>query len=140
MEFSSELETGLPVIDEQHKEYVKRLNAFMYKCEKGVDFEEIVASLEFFQIYACEHFDSEEFLMKENHYPAYHEQKAFHEYFCTQLDGLTRLIKGEGGFCEENLNVLRTLTIEWFTNHIQQHDSKIAAYINALQKTKHMKH
>ena len=132
MAFSPQLEIGLPTIDEQHKEYVNRLNIFMEKCEEGIDLEEIYSSLEFFQIYAIEHFDCEEYLMKEKNYPAYDEQKKYHEYFCNQLDDLTKKIKTDGGFCEESITKLRELTIDWFTNHIQQHDSKIAEFINAL--------
>lgn len=132
MEFSSELETGLPLIDEQHQEYVNRLNVFLDKCEKGVTPEEIYSSLDFFQMYAYEHFDSEEYLMREKDYPAYDEQKKYHEYFRIRLDDLIETIKTDDGFCEENIIQLKELTVDWFSNHIQQHDSKIAEYINAL--------
>ena len=132
MEFSPQLKIGLPIIDKQHKEYIRRLNIFMEKCENGVDLKEIYSSLEFLQIYALEHFDSEEYLMREKKYPAYDEQKRYHEYFSNKLDDLAKAIKTDGGFCEENIMALRELTVNWFTNHIQQHDSEIAEYINSL--------
>jgi hemerythrin-like metal-binding protein len=131
IEFTPQLKIGIALIDGQHKEYLRRLNIFMEKCQEGVDLEDVCDALDFLQVYAAEHFDSEEYLMRECEYPSYEEQKTFHDYFIEELDKLSEAIKTEGGFCEENLLKLRNLTYDWFVNHITEQDSKIAEFIHA---------
>ncbi len=131
IEFTKDLEIGLPVIDEQHKEYIRRVGILVEKCEVGVSLEDVLSSLDFLEKYAIEHFDSEEYLMRETSYPLYDEHKAYHEYFCRQLDGLTEQIKGKDGFCEANLVRLTQLTFYWFVNHIRTHDTRIAEHIHS---------
>ncbi|HBM17338.1 MAG TPA: hypothetical protein DD381_13505 [Lentisphaeria bacterium] len=134
IKFSQEIETGLPIIDTSHKMYIERLNNFLATCKEGIDIDQINLYLDYFQSYSIEHFESEEYLMRWKNYPAYKEHKKCHEYFCNKLETMTKEIRTSDGFSNDNIRELRQFIYEWYVDHFQKHDLKLAEYIRSLPK------
>ena len=132
VEFLPELIIGLPAIDKQHAEYINRLNNLKEKCIAGINKDEVFEALDFLQSYAAEHFESEEYFMKEKKYPEREKQRVQHGYFMDEIFKLGDELQADGGFNEENLEKLLDHAYLWFVNHINSEDKKIAEYINSM--------
>ena len=81
LEFDNSLVTGDEVIDEQHKEWIDRINQLLGGCEEcGCGGKvEAIKMLDYMADYADFHFSEEEKLQEEVAYPAINEHKAKHE-------------------------------------------------------------
>ncbi len=128
IQFTPDLEIGIPLIDSQHREYIRRLNLFNDKCYEGIDEAEIEEHFRFVESYALEHLDSEEFFMRENGVPVYDEQVKMHDYFKRQLEAIKVQIE-VNGYNPENLESLHGLLVDWFLNHIRKCDKQVAGAV-----------
>lgn len=128
IKFTSDLSLGVPLLDRQHKEYIKRLDAFLKKYEENAEGTVLDEYLSFLQDYAVEHFDSEEFFMQGKEYPWLEQHKTFHKYFVEHLEGFAAHIR-EAGYTPDIMEDLRQLLVDWFFNHIKQQDRKVADFI-----------
>ena len=71
MEWSNNLATGVPEIDNQHKEIINRVNSLSAACSEGKGKEEVLRVLLFLEEYIKEHFAAEERLQLRHAYPDY---------------------------------------------------------------------
>jgi hemerythrin-like metal-binding protein len=70
--------------------------------------------------------------MEGKKYPWLKEQKTFHKYFVEQIENFSSQMK-ESGCTPEVMEDLRQLLVDWFLNHIKEHDKKIADYLKFRQ-------
>ena len=130
--------TGLPVVDEQHRKLVELLNRLASQfafggddINLGVIFDELLAYTEY-------HFDTEEAIWNEYFKNDVHEEehRKTHALFIEKLRGLIRLQEERSPTeaAEETLDFL----VRWLASHILETDRHMAYVVAALQEGKPM--
>jgi len=122
------LETGNSVIDSQHKELVKALNNLIDACKQGLSAEAVGPTLDFLISYTKRHFADEEALQKRSNFPDFQNHRKHHESLLKTVGELAAELK-KNGPTPSVVNKLVRNVGDWFVNHIQKEDAKIAAHI-----------
>lgn len=118
---------GVDKMDQQHVRIINTLNKLIEMENTDVDSEIISDTLSEMTKYASEHFESEEKLLIEYHYPDYSLQKEQHRRY------RERTVK----FCMDTMNYkasvptdLLTFLKEWWINHILQSDMQYMRFFS----------
>ena len=115
--WNSTLDTGIDVIDSQHKRIVTYINA-LEQARIANDRACVGHVIEQLVDYTQSHFGFEESLMEEARYRFLKPHPKVHELFVRRVNGFTvRAAKGED-IAEE----LRTMLSTWLLNHIAHED------------------
>lgn len=127
LEWTKELEVGVDVIDNQHKELFDRVNKFFdaIKNIKGKD--EVLDTLNFLEEYVVVHFNAEEDYMKKIKYSGYDMQHDEHEKFKKELKELKTRFETSGA----GLSVVLRTHLElssWLRKHIVILDKQIGKH------------
>ena len=131
LEFNSNLVTGNVEIDEQHKEWIDRINKLLSNCEEGCGCKvESIKMLDYMADYADYHFKAEEKLQEEVEYPALDEHKKKHDEFRQSVAELHEMLQEEEGPSKAFVEAVRKNVVQWLINHIQTFDVSVASYIN----------
>ncbi len=69
MIWNEQLSVGIPAIDDQHKELIKKINDLTDTIFKDEDREKVLEFIDFLDNYVTAHFSHEEALMLEADYP-----------------------------------------------------------------------
>ena len=125
-EFSDDLRVGHETIDHQHAtlyDTVNRLNDALKANRSRQEMGEILA---FLRSYTVEHFQAEETFMRDTGYPDLETHHALH------ADLIRQVLELEGKYTTGTM-ILSIMTMhflrDWLTNHIQNEDRKLAAYL-----------
>ncbi len=127
--WSSDLDTGIHVIDEQHKrivEYINELIDLKNSPEKG----KIGNVIDELVDYTISHFAFEESVMEDAGYAFLSPHKKIHELFTKKVASITERFKSGEDVVDDLLLLLK----KWLINHIQNEDGD---YIDTVQH--HMK-
>ncbi len=128
MRWSSDLEIGIKLIDEQHKTWFARAEQ-LFEAGKERRAKEVIGELlEFLDQYTKKHFADEEQYMLSINYPGYEAQKKAHESFIERLAQLRRDYEESGGSVTVIINSNK-FVIDWLIGHISRMDRKIADYV-----------
>lgn len=128
IEWKTNLETGLKVIDDQHKELFRRFNKLLEACNAGQGRDEVLKVLLFLNDYIRSHFSEEEELQQKFGYPGYPEHRVLHTNFIKTVVDLEKQFKDEGA----NLSlVIQTnqMMVNWLTQHIGKVDRAFAEFV-----------
>jgi len=128
IEWSEELETGIGLIDSQHKELIKRANDLMEATRNRKGKEEIEGLLDFLGNYVMEHFEAEENAMQVHEYPNYMAHRSHHTTFVMNLEDLKKTFAAEGPTSNVLILAQRRL-VDWVINHIKKVDKMFARYL-----------
>jgi len=128
--WSDALLTGVPLVDEQHQEYFRRVNAALAAADSPEREKEFRRALEFVQSYAMEHFDAEQGLMQLTGYPGYDGHLAQHQVFASRLDALSDALGAEG-FTPDFGQRLNALLVDWFVRHIRTEDQRLGRFVKS---------
>ena len=131
LEFDNSLVTGNGVIDEQHKEWIDRINKLLGSCEEcgcGDGKVEAIKMLDYMADYADFHFEEEEKLQEEVEYPAIDEHKAKHGEFRKAVGELYEMLQEEEGPTPAFVEAVRKNVVNWLVNHIKSFDVSVASY------------
>lgn len=79
LEWKSEWECGYLEIDEQHKELVEQGDRLIFMSYTKVDYEELMNQLKIVLRLVSDHFEKEEIILKDIHYPDYKSHTAIHK-------------------------------------------------------------
>jgi hemerythrin-like metal-binding protein len=120
----AKLGTGLPDIDGQHKEWLRRYNEFDNAVMKGQGLEVIFSTLAFMVQYTETHFSHEEARMTEYGCQAKYENRAAHDQFRTRLDEMLSWLENARPTTVEVV-VLKQELEDWLTNHISTIDVQL---------------
>lgn len=124
--WNDSLLTGISTIDNQHKELFRRINELLDYAGKSK--EKIQEITNFLQSYIVNHFLTEERLMEKNNYPDYSSHKSAHNKYSQDFKALKDNIDREG--VNINLTVkMNNLLIDWWINHINKVDKKMAEFL-----------
>lgn len=134
-EWSSELEVGIPLIDNQHKKLVDIINS-IYKlsknnqaCNNELEYSDTLLETAFVKLfdYTNYHFQTEETLFEELNYENKENHKISHDNLREKLaDFYNNFAKYE----HNNTEILEFLT-DWLREHILISDKKYANHLIA---------
>jgi len=126
IEWSDELELGIPEIDQQHKKLVDILNGFYTELEKGHQKEAVEYFLKSLEDYLHYHLDYEEKFMEEKGFPEIENHKKVHQMFKNlYAEEKQRYLDGD----EKALRELVAFAFSWLFSHIMKTDKKYAEYL-----------
>lgn len=126
MQWTADLETGIQVIDEQHKRIIDYINELDHANQTG-NAEETSHALEGLLDYTITHFEFEEELQQKAGYPFLKAHQRVHEIFMKRVATFReRATKGENVTAE----LLSMLKI-WLSSHIKGDDKD---YVESVRK------
>jgi hemerythrin-like metal-binding protein len=117
------LETGHPVIDDDHKKLVASLNELDLALKKGAGKDQVVPLIAFLNRYSREHFAREEAHMDRVKCPSAAANKQAHRDFVAKLDGW--LVKLQSGASLPLVLEVHRETSKWIGAHIVNVDCKL---------------
>jgi hemerythrin len=132
--WEEKLSTGVPAIDEQHKDIFANFEELSKAIEAGRCSDEIVKLLNYLEEYANSHFLDEENLMSLYKYPGLEEQRQQHILFKENITDLLAMLANKVPTKEIAIKIDSTL-IRYFINHVRKLDSKLCDFIkNSMEQ------
>ncbi len=122
--WSPALETGHPIVDNDHKQLIAQLNALSDALHQGAGKESLVEMIVFLNRYARDHFAREEAHMQRIGCPAYQENCRSHDQFVAKLEGWVARLNSGGASTSLVLEVYREAS-GWIQSHIVGVDCKL---------------
>ena len=119
---------GVELIDEQHKELVRRIDQLIDACNRGEGQNEVGETLKFVVSYIKEHFKDEEELQALYVYPDMENHKKLHERFINSTVDLVKELKV--GHTTDFAEKVRRMLMGWLFTHIKNEDQKVSDHIN----------
>ena len=126
IQWNPTLETGIDVIDQQHKRIVDYINALRIAQVKG-DRGAVAKTIDDVIDYTQSHFGFEEALMEDAGYPLLNAHKRVHELFIRRVAVLHQRFKSGEDIAQDLHNVLA----RWLITHIQTEDRH---YVGAVKE------
>ena len=124
LHWSNDLDTGIEVIDKQHRRIVDLINK-LNTANEGGDPAVINHVLGELVDYTLSHFSFEEELQERSNYPFYKAHKRVHEIFTKRVAEFQKRATGGENVAPELLSMLKI----WLINHIKGDD---ADYVEAV--------
>jgi len=126
--WTKDLEMGVAVLDEQHKELIALMLEIIELIRSEGKKKKILELLRRFKNDSIKHFTTEEKLMDDSYYADKKGHKKLHGHFMKELqETIDKIDRGiEGTECAEEL---KENVGEWFIHHIRKNDVKLASYI-----------
>jgi hemerythrin len=122
------LETGVPKIDEQHKELFRQADNLVDKSKAGA----VDSTLNFLKGYVAKHFSDEEILHRVSAYPKADFHKKLHEEFSSALRGLLAQYQAASNKQPVVLSI-NSAVVAWLRDHIMKHDKEFSNYYLSKQ-------
>jgi len=129
LQWSSTLDTGIEVIDEQHKRIVSLINQ-LYDAKESGDTNAVGPVVDELVDYTMSHFAFEEGLMEQAGYSFLEPHKRVHELFVKKVGEFVERVKAGEDVLDEVLNMLQ----RWLINHIKNEDGDYAEIVRASVK------
>lgn len=126
LQWSSTLETGIDVIDEQHKRIVNYINQ-LYDAKELRDSVAVGGVIDELVDYTISHFAFEESLMEQAGYTFLEPHKKVHELFTKKVSQFVTRFKAGEDVADELLNMLQ----RWLINHIKNEDGDYAEIVRS---------
>lgn len=126
--FTKDLETGVAQIDNQHKSLFNAMNKLADACVQGKGRDEVNKTLKFLNDYIITHFNDEEKLQAQYHYPEKAKHRTYHEQFKASVKNMIDEYNREGA----SLVLLGEINQKvgmWLLNHIKREDVKLGAFL-----------
>jgi len=131
--FTKNLEVGITLIDNQHRELFKKADELFEAGKNGKSKDYILKLFDFLGDYTKTHFKEEENYMQSIKYPGYESQKKAHANFIEKLGSLRNDCEKSGVNLSVILNTNQFI-LEWLTKHISIDDKKIGEYVKLNNK------
>ncbi len=122
--WNSQLETGIDLIDAQHKALFEAINQFAVAVEGGRTEQGIAESLDFLATYTLDHFEAEERFMENMGFPGLAPHRAEHQRLLIRV----RVLQGR---LAQHIPVARevaALLAGWLKHHISEMDMAYVAF------------
>lgn len=126
LEWSADLDTGIEVIDKQHRRIVDYINELHDARTSGHKQEDVGKVIDELVDYTLSHFAFEESLQEEANYPFLKAHKKVHDLFVKRVGEYQERFKLGEDVSEE----LNNLLVTWLFNHIKRDD---ADYVTAVK-------
>jgi hemerythrin len=109
--------TGVPEVDAQHQEWIRRYNEFDDAVSQGMGLEAVRSTLDFFANYAETHFRLEEAYMNKRHCSAAVANRAGHERMRNILTASKEYMERKGVSMLQ-VTILKMEMQEWLIEHM----------------------
>jgi len=128
--WTDDLLTGYKIIDDQHKELFRRVNALLEAMGQGKGKTQVAETLGFLSDYVVTHFGTEEQFMTDHNYPGLLSHKLEHTTYTDKLKRLRERFEKEGS---SSLMAIESqqLLIGWWASHIGKTDKALGAFLRA---------
>jgi hemerythrin len=124
--WNSTFSVGITKIDEQHRRLIDMINLLIDNPDADVHSEPVSEVLVRMTEYALLHFQTEEELMRQYHYPDLNTHEQEHTAFKLKASGFfIQTMDGKKSVPTEILEFLK----QWLTHHILNSDMKYSVYI-----------
>jgi hemerythrin len=131
MLWKDQYELGVPLIDAQHKELFRRVEAFLQVLRSGVSWDDkalqLNDTLEFMKGYVVEHFRDEEEYQESIGYPGYEAHKQIHNNMVDYVLEVSKQYE-ESNKNEDLMQQFGGRLLAWLINHVAAEDQRIANY------------
>ncbi|BAU26114.1 hemerythrin [Aneurinibacillus soli] len=124
IQWSSDLETGIGIVDDQHRELFDRIIEFFRVADQN-DTVLTLQTVDYLAEYVIEHFSAEEGIMIKDSYPGFASHRDEHSKFIKNVYQIKRKI-AVGGVTPELVATLKTDLVDWLVNHINVRDKHLA--------------
>ena len=134
LKWDDSFETGVPEVDDQHKELITNFNALLEALSSGHGrgHKETGKILDYLKSYAVFHFESEERYMDQYDCPAAEANKVAHKIFLTDFGDLYE--KYQTNSIDAKLMMTTAVTLsQWIANHIITIDAQLHDYVKERQ-------
>lgn len=123
MLWNATYETGVPAIDEQHKELFRQVDILLDSGKA----DRVQSTLNFLGDYVVKHFATEEGLQAKSRYPKMAEHKKAHADFIATYKSLRQEYESSGQNAIILMKISKT-ALAWLKEHIRALDKEFAAY------------
>jgi hemerythrin len=118
---------NIHVLDEQHKKFFDILANLYGAAGKEYDATFLGIRLMELSVFIGMHFDTEELMMSEYHYPGYEEHRKEHELFREKIADFQEDLKmGKAALSVKTVSAWT----EWLEHHITNFDKKYSSFLN----------
>jgi hemerythrin len=124
--WTESLNTGIPEIDQQHKQLIDQMNLLYNAIQNNKGSEEIQNIMTFLSSYVYQHFGYEENCMHRYKCPIATTNKSAHTQFINSLNEINEELNTKGASISLAIKVNQNL-LEWFGNHIRKIDTQLKA-------------
>lgn len=132
IEWNEQFDTGIDVIDQQHRRIVEYINQLDDLRLKDNSRDEIAMLINNLVDYTMTHFAFEESLQEEANYPYIAAHKKVHDQFRERVaEYQARFNKGENV-----TRLLNSMLVTWLLNHIKRDDADFAEVVRNHLKQK----
>lgn len=119
-------ETGIPIIDEQHRAIVSLINSLCFFKQENLAKVALTPTLTVLSQYSRIHFSTEESLLKKANYVDFDDHQLLHQNLLKETE-IVRLRSED----ENNPDILLEFLKNWWLNHINMEDRK---YMEAVKR------
>ncbi len=120
--------TGVPEIDAQHQELIRRLQGLLAAMREGRSESEIGRVLDLLGEYAAWHFGEEETCMDRHRCAAAAAARSAHRRFVQVFKELSRRVRAEGPKMSLTIHAERELA-DWVRHHIVRIDTQLRSCV-----------
>lgn len=128
VEWDPRLETGIDVIDAQHRKLFEAINDLADSFKSGQALDKSRASLAFLAQYSVEHFQTEERFMRSMNYPDLASHRVEHVRLVSKLQTLQ--VKQDKGYLVTA--DVAIFVADWLSHHIQEADMGYVRFTKAI--------
>lgn len=128
--WTPDLSVGVNVIDDQHKELFKRVNALVSATGHGWGKDELPRTLMYLSDYVVTHFKTEEAAMAKYRYPRAAAHCAAHAAFVKEFEALADDYIARGARTRL-LIALQHRLIDWLNGHVTTHDRDLGHFLRS---------
>jgi len=129
-QWNSRLETGIELIDEQHRELFARIDQLEIAIYNGSASHVLKSLLEYLNSYIVEHLEAEEQILRDCNYPDFDHHIEQHDEFRKLISEMSASYNEKGGDDYFAIDVDKQLR-RWWENHILKMDM---AYVPFVRK------
>lgn len=127
-QWDKRLETGIELIDYQHKELFRRIDKLELAMYSGESSMELIYLIKYLESYVTEHFEAEEKLMLEVDYPDLFNHRKEHNEFRILAQEIMSSCQDKGADTYLAINVDKQMR-RWWENHILKQDMEYVSFI-----------
>jgi hemerythrin len=128
MRWEPTLATGVPELDEQHREILAELRVLIHSIRRGRSRAQVGSTLAVLRAHVAEHFAAEEALMSRVAFPDLERHRAEHDGFATDLEDLDRDHERHGATPALVLRVSEYVT-SLLRKHLFESDHALATFL-----------
>lgn len=126
-QWKKELETGIELLDSQHKTFIMNANKFIIKLGFKNGNNGAKEELEYLRDYLLYHFQVEETFQFESNYPYYLDHQAEHKHLAFRVKQMASVLNSEN-FSEESVLEFYKFIEEWVVKHILTYDLEFSKF------------